>query len=166
MNIYDIDRRIEEIYASSVDPETGETTPEAIEELNSLNMERDEKIENVALWYKNTTAEAKAIAEEIKRLQDRKKALESKAEWQKEYLENALQGSKFETPKVAVSYRRSERVEIYDELAFTRKYAGDGYLVDTTVKYTPNKANIKNCIKAGQTLEGARLEESNNIQIK
>ena len=55
---------------------------------------------------------------------------------------------------------------IDDEEAFTRKYAGDEYLVDTTVKYTPNKTRIKAFLKKGETLEGAHIQENNNIQIK
>ena len=58
MNIYEIDNAM----MSLIDEETGEIKDfTAFEE---LQMQREEKIENVALWYKNLVAESKAIREE------------------------------------------------------------------------------------------------------
>ena len=58
MNIYEIDNAM----FSLIDEETGEIKDyEAFEE---LQMQKEEKIENTALWYKNLVAESKAIREE------------------------------------------------------------------------------------------------------
>ena len=62
MTIYEIDNRIAEL----VDPETGELLD--YEAFAELAMEREAKIENMALWYKDLTAEAKAIREEERAL--------------------------------------------------------------------------------------------------
>ena len=164
MNIYDIDREIESVYLNAIDPETGEISAEAVERLDALNMERAQKVENVALWHKNSVAESKAIADEIKALQERKKAIDSKIEWQKEYLNHALNGERFETARVAVSYRKSEAVEIYDEKLFLGRYADDPDIV--TVSYKVNKSAVKKYLKSGSLFCGATLVERQNIQIK
>mgnify|MGYP000917782718 FL=1 len=65
MNIYEIDNAM----FSLIDEETGEI--KGYEAFEELQMQREEKIENVALWYKNLIAESKAIREEEKALAER-----------------------------------------------------------------------------------------------
>lgn len=165
-SLYNIDAQIEQIYETAVDMETGEINPEAIEALEALQMERDAKIENVALWHKNVLAESKAIADEIKALQERKKRLESKINWMDNYLEWALQGQKFETPKVAITYRKSTAVEIEDVDEFVKGYKDNPDLVTVKIDYAPNKTEIKKMLKEGQEIMGAVLVERQNMQIK
>lgn len=164
-SLYEINKQIEEAFAKAIDPETGEISEEAIELINALQMEKDAKIENVALWHKNTVADIKAIADEIKALQDRKKRLEAKQAWMDKYLESALNGQKFETPKVAITYRKSTTVEIPDVPKFVRYYSDTDYVIEK-VDYAPDKAAIKEAIKAGESIEGAALVEHQNMQIK
>ena len=166
MNIYQIDRQLESIYETAVDMETGEISPEAFEQIDALQMERESKVENMALWHKNTLAEAKAIGDEIKSLQGRKKALESRAEWQKEYLTYALHGEKFSTPKVAISYRKSETVEFDDVERFCTANQDNDLIVTTIIERKPNKTALKKYLKDGWSLDGVHLEEHQNIQIK
>ena len=74
MTLYEIDQAIQGL----VDPETGELMD--YEAFAALQMDRDAKIENMALWYKDLMADAKAIKEEADTLNERRKALENKAE--------------------------------------------------------------------------------------
>ena len=60
MNIYEIDSAI----LACVDSETGEVID--IEKLAELQVERERKIESVACWVKNLTANAQNIREEEK----------------------------------------------------------------------------------------------------
>ena len=62
MNIYFINRQIEELLAET-DPETGEVLFDP-EQLNELIMEKEAATEDLALGYKNLTAEAAAIRAE------------------------------------------------------------------------------------------------------
>ena len=55
---------INEAILSCIDLESGEIIDEAA--LEALQMQRDEKIENVGLWIKNLVAESSALAAEIK----------------------------------------------------------------------------------------------------
>ena len=65
-----------------------------VDRLNELEMERDTKIESVCLWKKDLEAEAKAIDEEIKKLQARKKADENKIESLKGWVKYAVSSGK------------------------------------------------------------------------
>ncbi len=165
-SIYEINKEIESVLENAIDLETGEITEEAIQRLNELQLAKDTKVENVALWHKNLIAESKAIADEIKALQDRKKSIEKKLEWQERYLEWALNGQKYESPKVAITYRKSTAVEIPDMDEFIRDYKGNPDLVTIKVDYAPNKTNIKALLKDGHEIEGAWLVERQNMQIK
>lgn len=158
MNMYEINRSMEEL----IDPETGELLD--FEAFDALNMAREEKLENAALWYKDLTATASAIREEEKALAERRKAAEQKAGSLKRYLSRWLDGARFETPRVAVTYRSSKAVEIADEAAFVASY-GDR---DDFVSYTPkiSKTAVSAALKNGEVLTGAELVDRVNMQIK
>ena len=161
MNLYDIDQQI----LAQVDPETGEILD--YEAFSELKMAREEKIEGMALWHKNLTAEAAAIKAEENNLADRRKALEKKAASLKAYLTELLSGSKFSTARVACSFRKSKSVEIQDEAEFIRNMEASQHF--EYLKYSPptvNRTEITNAIKAGQTVPGAQLIEKNNLSIK
>lgn len=158
MNLYEIDRAI----LDCVDIETGEIVN--IAALNALEMERDAKIENIALWIKNLLSEAKQIKEEREALAEREKSAQNKAENLKKYLSGYLNGSKFSTPKVVISFRKSESVDVMDINKIMSMDDADNYL-----KYKnpePDKTAIKQAIKSGKTIPGCSLVEKNNIQIK
>lgn len=158
MNIYEIDNAM----MSLIDEETGEIKDyEAFEE---LQMQREEKIENTALWYKNLVAESKAIREEEKALAERRKSLENKAESLKNFVNRTLNGNKFSTSKVAISYRKSTAVEVDDEfIDYAMKNNSD---LLTYKQPEPNKAVIKEMLQGGFDIPHAELVERNNMSIK
>lgn len=161
MTIYEIDNRIAEL----VDPETGELLD--YDAFASLQMEREAKIENMALWYKDLTAEAKAIREEEKALAERRKSAENKAERLKGYLDEALAGESYKSAKVAVSYRRSKAVELADESAVINELESSGR--GDCIYYTAprvNKVALARLLKDGGAVPGAELVERSNIQIR
>lgn len=161
MTIYEIDARIAEL----IDPETGELLD--YEAFASLQMEREAKIENMALWYKDLTAEAKAIREEEKALAERRRSAENKAERLKGYLDEALAGESYKSAKVAVSYRRSKAVEISDESAAISELESSGH--NDCIYYTAprvNKVALARLLKDGGAVPGAELVERNNIQVR
>ena len=161
MTIYEIDERIAEL----VDPETGELLD--YEAFAALQMERDAKIENMALWYKDLSAEAKAIREEEKNLAERRKSAESKAERLKGYLDTALAGESYKSAKVAVTYRKSTAVDIADEGTVVMSLETRG-LDDCLIYSAPkiSKTALAKALKAGAVVPGAELVERNNIQVR
>ena len=140
-----------------IDSETGELIDP--EKLNELQIEKDEKIENLALWYKDLIAEANALKEEKEAFATREKAAKNKAESIKNYLSYVLNGENFKTTKCALSFRNSEKTVIDDIYSIPENF----------LKYSEPKADlteIKKAIKNGEEIKGAHLEATVNIQIK
>jgi hypothetical protein len=161
MTLYEIDERITAALSKAIDPETGELIDEqALEALDGLQMERTQKCENIACYYKSLKAEADAIKAEEKALKHRREVAEHKAERMKDYLDYALQGEKLSTAKVAVSYRKSKSVSIDDMDRIPEIY------IREKVSREPDKKQIAEAIKAGDEIPGAHMEETNNIQIR
>jgi hypothetical protein len=161
MTLYEINQAI----LDTIDPETGEIVD--IEKLSELQMEREQKLESVALWVKNLNAEAEAYKAEKEAFAEREKAAKNKAESLKKWLVYALNGEKMSTQKVAISFRKSESVEIEDEervITFAQKNGRDDLL--SYKAPTVNKSAIKAVIKTGKEIPGAVLVEKQNIQIK
>lgn len=158
MKLYEIDNAI----LDCIDMETGEVID--IEKLNELQLERDTKIENVACWIKDLKAEAEAIKAEKQALAERQKVAENKAESLKKWLAYALNGEKFKTAKCAVSFRKSECVEVTDAGIKSLMKEHDELL--TYKAPEPNKAAIKQALKDGLNVDGVQLVQKTSTIIK
>ena len=158
MKIYEIDQAILDL----IDPDTGELLD--FERFNELQMERDTKIEQIAVWYKDTTADAAKLKTEIDNLSERKCVLDRRADRQKEYLDMLLCGNKFETPRCVISYRKSESTEVKD--GFIAWAAANNIDLLTAKPPEPNKTEIKKYIKGGGKCPFAEIVEKQNVQVK
>ena len=159
MTIYEIDNEI----MNCVDMETGEVID--TDKLNDLHMERDAKIENVALWIKELKAEAEAIRNEKQALADRQRVAENKVESLKNWLAYVLNGEKFKTAKCSISYRNSESVEVTEEGLEALMREHEDLLTYKTPE--PNKKAIKDAIKNdGLTVAGVQLVQKTSTIIK
>ena len=153
MKLYEIDQAI----MDCIDMETGEVINEEL--LNGLQMERDAKIENVALWIKELKAEAEALKAEKLAFAERQKVAENKMESLKKWLAYALNGEKFKTVRASVTFRTTQQVDIPDIYKLDENF----------LRYKEPEADktaIKEAIKAGQTVEGATLIENTSVIIK
>ena len=158
MKLYEIDNAILEC----IDLETGEIID--TEQLDKLQMEREKKLENVACWIKDLKAEAEALKNEKQALAERQRVAENKAESLKKWLAYALQGEKFKTPKCAISFRKSEAVEVTDEGLNNLMKEHDELL--TYKAPEPNKTAIKQALKDGLNVEGVQLVQNTSTIIK
>ena len=153
MKLYEIDQAI----MDCIDMESGEIVNEEL--LNDLQMERDAKIENVALWIKELKAEAEALKAEKLAFAERQKVTENKMESLKKWLAYALNGEKFKTVRASVTFRKSQTVEVADIWKLDENY----------LRYKEPEADktaIKEALKAGQTVAGATLVENTSVIIK
>jgi hypothetical protein len=153
MNLYEVNNAI----LGCVDEETGEIID--TDKLLDLQLAFDEKVEGIACWIKNLLADAEAIKTEKNNLAEREKACRNKAESLKKYLNSALDGEKFKTAKVSISYRKSESVEVDDINKVDKLFLKCS---DPTV----DKTAVKKALKAGTELKGVRLVTKQNIQIR
>ncbi len=161
MKLYEIDEKIIEAFERAIDTETGEILDaQAFAELDNLQIMKNEKIEGVLLWIKNLSAESEALKTEKQAFEARQRQATNKAESLKRYISGILNGEKFKTAKVSVTWRKSEAAE----------YTGDIFELPedcrTYKEPTVNKTELKKRLKAGEEITGAQLVTRNNIQIK
>lgn len=161
MNLYEINSQIMAAFEAAVDMETGEiVNEEAYNALNGLQMAREEKLEGILLWIKNLSAQSEALKKEKQAFADRQAAAERKIESLKRYVSDALAGEKFQTERVAVTWRKSEAAE----------YDGDiSALPESCIRMKEpeiNRTELKRMLKGGEIIPGACLVVRNNIQIK
>ena len=151
MRLFDIVQAINEALQPNED---GEITTEQLEQLQQLEVAREQKLENIALYIKNETAFVDALDVEIKKMQNKKRVAQNRIDSLKNYLQYGLNGEKLNTPRVTVSYRTSKFVKITDE----------SVLPDNVfdVKRVASKTKIKPLLP----MAGAELVESKNISIK
>lgn len=158
MSIYEIDKQIMNAIELGYDPETGEIFDEAA--LEKLQMDRNDKIENLLLWVKDLRAEAKAVRNERKALDARADAADKKADSIAAYVQKALNGEKFSTSRCAVSYRKSSSVQVIDQGLIPDEYLRKRTYVE------PDKIAIKDVLKSGGKVPGAYLDEKQSMTIK
>lgn len=168
-SLYELNKSINELLEvgfneQCIDFETGEILfDKAAQFLDELQLERKDKLESIALFIKNLEAEAAAIKQEEENLAARRRAKEKKADNLTEYLKQSMQlfgETKFETSKVAMSFRTSRVVKIENEDLLDKKYLRE------KTEYSPDKKTIKEAIISGIEVAGATLEEKQNLIIK
>jgi hypothetical protein len=160
MNLYEITQEAQYL---AVLLETEELTPELEEALHINQFQLQEKVGNYAKVIANYQAESDAIDQEIKRLKAMKDSREKKIEWLKESVKKAMLVSgieKLESVLFKISVRRSEAVEVDLVEALPNAYQNVKNVV------TADKVAIKEAIKRGENVTGARLVENFNLQIK
>ena len=150
MTLYEINSEL----LNLIDEETGEVLD--YERFVELNLARDEKIENIGLWIKDLKAEASALKAEKDALAKRQKTAENKAERLTNYLQMMLEGEKFKTARLSVSYRTSKAVEVDDRFVDWAVRFGEEYLrfKDPEV----DKVALKEALEKGEVPHAALVE--------
>lgn len=160
LTLYEINERIEELTSTMIDPETGEILEEVLAEIDQLNMDMDEKLENIGIVIKSVTAEVDALKAEEKALKRRIEVRMNKIDRLSEYVNNILRGTPKKYTRVEYGYRRSQSVDVVNEEIVPNE------LCRFETKRTPMKADIKKLLKDGKNVPGCVLVEKNNLNIK
>ena len=148
---------IQEDILSCIDLKTGEIID--VERLHGLQMERRQKIRNIACWIKNLLADARAYEEEEKTFAARKMAAKNNADRLKQYLSDCLHGEKIQDKEFSIGWRKSQRIHIDEGAAIP-----PAYLIP--VPDEVDKQGLKDALRQGVLLPGITLMEYNNIQIQ
>lgn len=153
MKFYEIAEQI----AQCIDEETGEVN---VERLNELIAERDKKIESLALYTISLAADEAALGEEIARLQKRKKSIANKRQSIRDFLAANLNGEKFKSPMVTVSYSTRSVFVVDDEAQIPKKYK-------TLVKtYELDEDLIKADIQMNGSVRGCHIDKKTSLTIR
>lgn len=156
MTLYEINEQIQKAIELGFDPETGEILDESA--LEQLQMDRDEKIENICLFIKDLKAEAAALDAEKKNLDARAIVAKRKSDSLSRYLQAMLNGEKFKTARCSVSYRKTQAVNVTDQSMIPKEFI--------RIKEEPDKVSLKEALKEGYEIPGAFLETRQSMIIK
>lgn len=161
----------------------GELTPEIEEQLALSKDEFESKAVSYGYVVKMHEDVEEILDKEIKRLTELKKKAVKRAEKFKATLDNAMREfgfDKIKTETLTLSYRTSNPVELAEEFE-------DTFLKNVSVTIKPNddapagilnlseyfdiklsasKTRIGDALKAGTVIEGAKITEKKNLQIK
>lgn len=159
--LYEINAQIEELERSMVDPETGEISEDCLDALDEIQMEKKEKVDNIACLIKSLEAEAESIEDEAKNLKARAGVKKNKAKHLRDYLAHNCAGEVYGTNRSKVWWKPSSRVEVSEDW---EKVLPDEYIRCSTVT-APDKAGLKKALGNGEKIKGAELIEHQNLQI-
>lgn len=168
MTLYEIDSRIKAIIDSLYDAvdENGEITGEIdFSELEQLQEDRKVKMENIALYIKNTEAEAEAIKAEEEKLKARRERLTKKAEGLRNRLIYSMEASnepEIETARCHAKIKKTESTEVTDLERIPEKYIR---IKIPEPERTADKTAIKKAIKAGEQIAGAQIKINTKVVI-
>lgn len=158
MTLSEIERQIEELLFMQQEHELSDD--DIRDTLDALLLDRNDKIDNIAIYIKHLKAMAIGTKEIEREYAARRQSYENKAERLIKYLSYFLDGDKYESPKTKITWKKSEQVVVDDIDKLGKQFMR----VKETVE--PDKGLIKEVIKTGAEVEGAHLEIKNNISVK
>lgn len=134
--------------------------------LEGLSGELEVKATNVAMFVRNLESSAEAIKAAEKAMAERRKAIEAKAERIRQYLLENMQRTgitKIESPYLAIGLRKNPpSVEVIDQALIPDEY----FDIPEPPAPTLNKNRLKDDLKAGVIVEGAKLFQGQSLSIK
>lgn len=159
--LYDIDERLANIFVmddgTAVDKESGEILDTG--KLDALNMERNEKIDNILCYIKNLRSDAMSYKEEADKQKKRYEAAMRKATSLVNYLSMHMEpGKKFSNAHGEITWRKSVSVDVKDVMALPEEYR--------RAEWKADKKSIGDVLKKGGEVSGASLIEKQNMIVK
>lgn len=165
-SIYNITNELKKIYdklesGDGINPETGEIDEEITNALALTNENLQVKALDYAYVIKSFDDDIDIYDKEIARLTERKRQLQATKERLKETVSQAMQDFgivEIKGKTVKLCFRESESVEITDETLISQEFF--------RVKVEPDKVAIKKALKNGENVQGVKLIQKRNLQIK
>lgn len=162
LNIFQIESEYLEL-ANQLIESGGECSPELELQLTINQDQLEQKARGYGFVVKQMENDISIIDAEIKRLNELKKSRLKTIDRLETTVSNAMQLyqiEKLETPTLKISFRKSESIEIDNEGDIPAQFLKE------KITYTIDKVAIKEAIKKGEVVIGARLQQNKNIQIK
>ena len=158
MNVFELNNAIKTVKEKDLDPETLKDT------LESLELPRNEKLDNVATWIEENNMKLQWLKEKKRQLSDVETSIKNQNERLQEFLTQAIDdsGQKEIRTKNHIlkprNYKDSVIVEANKDLPID-------YIVCSEV-VKPNKKLIYEDLKKGKSIRGAHLKSNRKTVIK
>ena len=131
--------------------------------LESIQLEIEDKTENIAKLIKNITSDSKAIKEEEDRLKARRQSLDNKATYLKQYLHEQLEFAgltKIKRPTVTVSIQANPpSLKVLDPTLIPSHYM-------IPVEPTIDKKAMLSVLKEGKDIPGVEIFQGRSVRIR
>jgi hypothetical protein len=158
--LYDLTNEYFQILELMEDPEIDREIIQQV--LGELTDKIESKAENIAKVIKSIEGDIEVISAEEKRLQGKRRALETNKERLKQYLEEQLElvgSTKVKTPLFSIGIQNNPvSVEVMDE----------NMIPEDFISYTPtiNKKDILAQLKEGKEVPGAAIKQTRSLRIR
>ena len=164
LKVYEISQQMRELF-DSVDPETGEISPDTIQQLHQLMDASKQSITDLACFVIELQLESETIMEIVKTSADRARKLADRAERYREMILNTMElssTSKISDPRISVRIQNNPpSVEV-----FAQDEIPDLYLRIIPEKKEPDRSKIREALKNGEIVEGCCLTTNRRVVIK
>ena len=158
MNVFELNNAIKTIKEKDLDPETLADT------LESLELPRNEKLDNVASWIEQNQMKLNWIKDKKRQLSDVETSIKNQNERLQEFLTKAIDDSgqkEIQTENHILKPRNYKDSVIVEA---TEKLPIDYIVCSEVVK--PNKKLIYEDLKKGKQIKGAHLKRNRRTTIK
>ena len=162
MNVFEFNRVVEIIKEKS---ERGEISDEALADtLESIEVQRNEKLDNVAGWIEQNQMNANYYSEKAKKYEAEAKKYKNKNNYLMEFLTQAIDDSgqkEIRTENHILKPRNYKDAVVVED---TKKLPIDYIVTSEVVK--PNKKLLYDDLKKGKSISGAHLKPNRKTVIK
>ena len=158
MNVFELNNAIKQVQEKDLDPETLADT------LESLELPRNEKLDNVASWIEENNMKLQWLKEKKRQLSDVETSIKNQNERLQEFLTQAIDDSgqkEIQTENHILKPRNYKDSVIVEA---TEKLPIDYIVCSEVVK--PNKKLIYEDLKKGKQIKGAHLKSNRKTVIK
>jgi hypothetical protein len=158
-------QRLFDIVAALIE-NINENNGEVTDELNALELDLEMKVEAYHIVIREKRARAKARKEAAQHFAQAAAVDDRGADALEERLAAAmleLGRERIETPTCTASFGKSQHVEIEDEGQFLM--SAEDRFIRRSMDII-NKAEIARALKAGETVEGAKLVETKHLRLR
>ncbi len=164
ITLYDISNDYLQALDCFTDPDNDLPQDAVNDTLEGIEGQLQDKAINIAKYLRNLESTAKAIKEAEQQMNTRRKTLENRARWLKDYLKINMENagiSRIDSPWFNLSVQRNpEAVEVFDEQRIPDKFKEEQFVVRV------DKNRIKKVLQSGIEVPGACLSQSTRLAIR
>lgn len=164
MHLFELNEKFDAIVAMIEDDDNGIDKQVLIDTLESIELDRDLKLDNLATLIERNNAYINAYAEKQKKLQAAKKQLQTANDRFQWYMTQTMDQAgmkELKTENHMLRPRNYNASVVVDDASVIP----DRYMVTKTT-VTPNKTAIRKALKAGEEVPGVHVEPTRKTVIK
>lgn len=158
MNVFELNNAIKQVQEKDLDPETLADT------LESLELPRNEKLDNVASWIEQNQMKLNWIKDKKRQLSEIETSIKNQTENLQEFLTKAIDDSGYKEIQTENHILKPRNYKDSVIVEATEKLPIDYIVCSEVVK--PNKKLIYEDLKKGKQIKGAHLKHNRRTTIK